>query len=264
MDPVHLKQGTDMISQRPPLNPGYVFATVLACLALAFPVLAQNQYNLNSLDPGQLILNLSATEQTNVEQDTLNVFMQYTAQGRDSTALQGEVNKALRNALDILKQTDNIDYAIQQYRVFMVQDGRPTRNDVNNPVWRAQQGVQMNSMNSEALLVVTARLQQAGLVINDMHYSLSSGKFEEVSDSLMNAALKKLQARADEAAATLGKGRADLVEVSLNGGQNFFGPRPMMAMDTRASGGEAMPVPVAEPGESQVNMTVSARALLSP
>ena len=76
------------------LNPGYLFTTTLVCLVLALPAVAQNQFDLNTLEPGQLILNLSATEQTNVEQDTLNVFMQYTAQGRNSTALQGEVNKA--------------------------------------------------------------------------------------------------------------------------------------------------------------------------
>jgi predicted secreted protein len=120
----------------------------------------------------------------------------------------------------------------------------------------------MSSINTEALLVVTARLQQRGLTVNSMNYSLSSEKYEEVSDSLMNAALQKLQARANEAASTLSKSTAALVEVSLNGGNNqlFRGARASMAMDSM----ESMAVPVAEPGTTQVSLTVSARALLSP
>jgi predicted secreted protein len=165
--------------------------------------------------------------------------------------------------MNILEDTDNINYSIQQYHVYTMPTDRPTRNDVDNPVWRAQQGIQMQSMNSQALLVVTARLQEAGLTINNLYYSLSSERFESVSDSLVNDALLKLQARADEVAATLNKSGAELVEVSINGGQNFFGNRNFVTMESRAFDTAAMSVPVAEPGETQVSMSVSARALLS-
>jgi len=221
---------------------------------------AQNPFNLDTLQAGQLMLNLTTNETTTVEQDTLNVSMHFSAQGRDSTDLQAEVNRVIREARDILKDTDNIDYVIQQYNVYIIQDGRPNRND---PTWRAQQGIRMSSLNSEALLVMTARLQKAGLVVSNMNFSLSSAKLEEVTRELMDTALRQLQSRADSAAATLGKSRADLVEVILNEGQNFFGGRPMMAMEMRAMDA-AMPVPVAEPGESQVSVSINARALLSP
>jgi len=221
---------------------------------------AQNPFNLDTLQAGQLMLNLTTNETTTVEQDTLNVSMHFSAQGRDSTDLQAEVNRVIREARDILKDTDNIDYVIQQYNVYIIQDGRPNRND---PTWRAQQGIRMSSLNSEALLVMTARLQKAGLVASNMNFSLSSAKLEEVTRELMDTALRQLQSRADSAAATLGKSRADLVEVILNEGQNFFGGRPMMAMEMRAMDA-AMPVPVAEPGESQVSVSINARALLSP
>jgi len=221
---------------------------------------AQNPFNLDTLQAGQLMLNLTTNETTTVELDTLNVSMHFSAQGRDSTDLQAEVNRVIREARDILKDTDNIDYVIQQYNVYIIQDGRPNRND---PTWRAQQGIRMSSINSEALLVMTARLQKAGLVVSNMNFSLSSAKLEEVTRELMDTALRQLQSRADSAAATLGKSRADLVEVTLNEGQNFFGGRPMMAMEMRAMDA-AMPVPVAEPGESQVSVSINARALLSP
>ena len=231
--------------------------SLLMVMTCSSPLLAQNQFNLNELQTGQLVLNLSATEQLSVDQDTLNVYMQYSAQGRNTSALQNEVNEAMREALKILEATDNIEYSTQQYHVYNMQG----RNN-QNPTWRAQQSIQMSSINAEALLVVTARLQQLGLTLNSMNYSLSSEKYEEVSDSLMNAALQKLQARANEAASTLNKATAALVEVSLNGGNNqlFRGAMASMAMDSM----ESMAVPVAEPGTTQVSLTVSARALLSP
>ncbi len=238
----------------------YLFKNVLFLLVMMSCISslhAQNQFNLNELQAGQLVLNLSATEQLSVDQDTLNVYMQYSVQGRNTTALQNEVNEAMRETLKILDATNNIDYSSQQYHVYNMQG----RNN-QNPSWRAQQSIQMSSMNTEALLVVTARLQQLGLTVNSMNYSLSSEKYEAVSDSLMNAALQKLQARANEAASTLNKATAALVEVSLNAGNNqlFRGAMASMAMDAM----ESMAVPVAEPGTTQVSLTVNARALLSP
>jgi len=233
------------------------FLSLLVMMTCSSSLLAQNQFNLNELKEGQLVLNLSATEQLSVDQDTLNVYMQYSAQGRNTTALQNEVNEAMREVLTILETTNNIEYSTQQYHVYNMQG----RNN-QNPNWRAQQSIQMSSMNAEALLVVTARLQALGMTVSSMDYSLSSEKYEEVSDSLMNAALQKLQARANEAASTLNKSTAALVEVSLNGGNNqlFRGARASIAMDSM----ESMAIPVAEPGTTQVSLTVSARALLSP
>ena len=233
-------------------------------LVLAGTANAQNTFDLDALDNGQLILNLNANEQQNVEQDTLNVSMQYVAQGRDSTVLQNEVNKAMRAARDILEATDNIDWSIQQYHVYTVQPrGTGNSRDISNPAWRAQQGIQMQSLNSEALLVVTARLQAAGLTVNNLYYSLSPAKYQAVADAMLDAALAKLQSRAERVADSLGKGTAQLVEVSIDGNQGFFAPRMMMA-EARAMDASAMNVPVAEPGETQVNVMVSARALLGP
>jgi len=235
---------------------------ILGLTLFTLPVSAQNTFDLDDLDEGELLLNLNATEQVNVEQDTLNISMQFTVQGRDSAVIQNEVNAVMRNARDILEKTDNIDFSIQQYHVYMIQQGQ-SRRDLDNPAWRAQQGIQMHSLNSEALLVVTARLQEAGLTVSNMYYSLSRDRHEEISDSLLDAALAKLQARAERVAKTLGKDDAQLVEVTLNGSQPYFGERVMMA-EARSMDSMAMNVPVAQPGESQVSVTVNARALLSP
>jgi predicted secreted protein len=239
----------------------FLLAALLSALLFSQPLQAQNTFDLDNLEPGQLILNLNATEQVSVEQDTLNVAMQFSVEGRDSTDLQNEVNQAIREARDILEGTDNIEYSIQQYNVYRVQPQGLSRNPASSS-WRAQQNIQMQSMSSEALLVVTARLQQAGLTVSNMNYSLSSDKYQQHADELLDAALLQLQVRADRVADTLGKDSAELVEVNINGSQNFFAGRVAMAeFGTRNA---AMAVPVAEPGETQVSVNVNARALLSP
>lgn len=233
----------------------------LACAASA--AVAQNEFSLGTLQPGQLLLNLSATEQRDVDQDTLNASLQYSVQGRDRTELQNEVNTAMRQAIDILDDSEGVEYFTTQYQVYVVDAGRPSRTDVENPVWRAQQEVALTSLDSDALLELMGQLQAIGLVVTSQYYSLSTERYEEVAASLMQSALTKLQSRANDAAAGLGKTKAELVEVSLDSSPNFAAFRErgvaMMAMDSAA-----MAPPVAVPGETQVSMTVSARAVLSP
>jgi predicted secreted protein len=233
-------------------------------LPAASAVLAQNEFSLGALEPGQLLLNLNATEQRDVAQDTLNASLQYSAQGRNRSDLQDEVNTAMRKALDILKDANGVEYSTTQYQVYVIDAGRPSRTDVENPVWRAQQEVALTSMDSDALLEAMGLLQAAGLVVTSQYYSLSVERYEEVAGTLMQAALAKLQSRANDAAAGLGKSKAELVEVSLDGSPNFA-MRDQRAYSMAATVGDAeMAPPVAVPGETQVSMTVSARAVLSP
>lgn len=223
---------------------------------------AQNSFDLDILAPGEIMLNLSASEQREVEQDTLHANLYYAAQGRDRIALQDEVNRVMAEALALLADS-GLDFATQQYYVHSVQAGRPTRVDSENPLWRAQQGVQLTSRDSAALLDRVAELQDMGLTMSGLNYSLSPERHEEVSDSLMEAVLQKLRDRANTVAATLDKSGAELVEVSINGSENNFN-RSMSTMAMRSEAAMDVATPVAEPGLTTVTLSVSARAILSP
>lgn len=236
-------------------------AGLCSLLMISAPVAAQNNFDLDVLDQGEVMLNLSANEQTEVEQDTLHAHLYYSAQGRDRVALQDEVNRRMAEALEVLEASE-VEYSTQQYRVYQVQPGRPTRGDVDNPLWRAQQSVQLTSMDSTAVLDLVAELQALGLTMGGLNYSLSRERHEEVADSLMEAALARLQSRAEAAATALGKSTVEIVEVTMNnnfGGGYFRSSNASLAM-------EAMDVatPVAEPGLTTVTFNVSARAILIP
>jgi len=246
-------------------RPLVALLSLLWFLGLAPVLQAQNQLNLGELQTGQLVLNLSVTEQQQVEQDTLNAYLVFMVQGRNKTALQDEVNAAMQKALALLRDYPSINSSTSYYQVYVVQNARPTRTDVTDPVIRAQQGVNLVSTDSATVLELTGQLQAAGFVLNSLHYSLSADAHERIAGELLAVALTKLQVRADGAAITLGKKRADLVEVSMDGSPNFMQMRQRGGMESFAMAADAgFNAPVAEPGETTISVSVSARAVLSP
>lgn len=225
-------------------------------------VYAQNSFDLEQLNPGEIMVNLNSNEQAQVEQDTLHAQLYYSTQGRDRATLQDEVNRVMTEALEQLADGE-VEYSIELYRVFPVLSSRPTRGDNENPVWRAQQSVSLTSQDSAAVLDLVADMQGLGLAMGRLYYSLSPQREEEVADSLMEAALNKLRNRAEAAAAAMGKSDVEIVEITMNSSNNvFFGARGA-AISLSA---EAMDVstPVAEPGTTTVIFNVSARVILIP
>jgi predicted secreted protein len=98
-----------------------------------------------------------------------------------------------------------------------------------------------------------------------MSYTLSPDKAQATQESLMESALEKLGKKADRAAKALGKSDADLLEVNVDSGGYY--PQPMMMhanMEMADSSMGKMAAPVAAPGQTEITMTVSAKALLKP
>ena len=226
---------------------------------------SQSSFDLTQLESGQLLLNLSATEQISVEQDTLNASLAYSVQGREKISLQNDVNTKIADALELVEAIPELQNSTGQYYVYIIQPGRPSRNDIENPIWRAQQSLQLSSRESEKLLEAVGELQSSGMEINRLNYSLSEEAFEQTSDSLLSIALEKLESKANEAAKLLNKSSASLVEVTINGDRNtgFFQPRMEMMMEA-SQADIPFESPTAVPGQSEVSLSISAKALLSP
>jgi predicted secreted protein len=183
-------------------------------------------------------------------------------QGRDQVALQNLVNAAVKKALDSAKAVDGVQVQTGYYQVYQVQN-EPGIFSADNPVWRAQQSLQLHSLDSAALLALVGDLQSTGLTVTNLYYTLSPERYEQVSGELTIKVLQTLQQRATNAGDALGKQSAALVEVSLDGNANVPVTREVYAMSARAMDMK-METPSAEPGETTVSVTVSARAILSP
>lgn len=229
-------------------------------LTLSVPASAQVEDPILSMPDGQVILNISATERREVEQDLLIANLSYVAVNKDARELQNEINKTMAGALDTAKKVSEVKVNTGSYQVYEQRDPRTKEKK-----WRGQQSMTLKSKDAEKLLKLVGKLQDMKLNMNGLSYTLSPETAVETQDSLMEDALKQLQTRANRAAKALGKSSAELRDVNVNGGGVPHHPVAyarggMMAMESDM----AMAAPVAASGESTINLTVNARVILKP
>lgn len=236
----------------------------LAACALSLmsttPALAQYEDPILTLPEGQVILNISATENREVQQDLLVGTLSYVAQNRDSRALQNEINTAMAKAVEAAKATEDVKVSTGSYQVYETTDERSKEK-----LWQGSQTLTIQSMKPDAVLTLAGKLQDMKLTMNGLSYTLAPATAIEVQDSLMEAALKQLQDRANRAAKALGKSSAELRDVQVNSSGVPYQPvmhrGAMMKMEMAA---DSMAAPVAESGETTLSLNVSARAILKP
>ncbi len=245
------------------------FIVLLACLTLLpFNVRADDN---DGAQPkaGQTILNISATERQSVPQDLLLANLRYEADRKDPKELQNEINTLMKASLEKAKAYDKVEVSTDNYYVYQydpnpqpvpVTKGQDPRK---NWMWRGSQGLSLKSKDSESLLKLMGELQDLGLQSSGLTYTLSPETFETARDTMMESALKKLMEKAKRAGKALGKDSGELIEVNVDTGY----PNPPMPMMARAEmayakGAADMAAPVADPGQSEITLTVSAKALL--
>lgn len=238
------------------------------CVTMAFlasPARAEE----NLVQPGRTVLNISANERQAVQQDLLIGSLRTEMEGADSKVLQDKINTLMAKALEEGKKYKDVIVSTDHYYVYPYDpnqmipvEQRPANYEAKPIIWKGSQGIQLKSKNSEQLLKLMGTLQEIGFASSNLSYTLSPEAFEEIRDTMVDGALKKLVAKAKAAAKSLGKSDAELVEVTVDAGYPNY-PQPMMMM-ARAEAGMAkdMAAPVASPGEAEINLTVSARAVL--
>lgn len=245
--------------------------TLTTLCALALPLSAHAQdtgKGIFDLPAGHMVINLSAIERVEVDQDLLVARLRYEGENKDATALQNEINAMMKKAVDLAKADAAIKVTTQQYYVYPVDPPQPhegkTPATPEERKWRGSQELELKSEKAENLLELTAKLQDMGLATSGLSYTLSPDKAQDTQENLMEAALEKLNQKAQRAAKALGKSGADLLEINVDSGGYY--PQPVMmhamAMDSGAMGKRA--APVAAPGQTEITMTVSAKALLKP
>jgi predicted secreted protein len=206
---------------------------------------------------GHTLVNLSASERTTLPQDLLTAALRIEARGAEPRKVQDDINKAMTRALALAKAVPTVKTSTGGYQVY------EQRLERNVRVWQGQQTVQLESKDSAALLDLAGKLQGAGFAVSGLNWSLSPERAESVRDELLVKALGNLKAKAALVARTLGKSGYELTDVNLDGAPQ---PMPMYRaarMEMAMADGAVAP-PVAEAGETEVVVGVSARALLKP
>ena len=246
---------------------------LLTALLAAFsaPVLAQDYQTVLDIPEGSTLVSLSATERVEVDQDLLVASLRYETENKDAKKLQSDINEIMKQALAKAKSVASVKVATQQYYVYPydydpnpqpIQPGEAPRK--LERTWRGQQGIEIKGKNADDLLTLVSALQELGLAMNGLNYTVSPELLEETRESLLETALTKLKSKADRTAKALGKTQSDLLQINVDIGGYY--PQPMMARMDMAGGAEMamakMDAPVAAPGQSEVTLTVSAQAML--
>ena len=235
----------------------------LALLSISLsPALAQT-----SLPSDETILNISATEHGEVAQDTLTASLGIEKQASEPRGLQAQINNLMAQAVAKAKTVQGVEVSTGQYNVYPV-DPDPNAPSPASKVkaartWRGSQSLTLKSTNADALLSVAGGLQDIGLNMQDLSYGVSPQKDEDARDSLMEAALTKLRAKAARAARALGKTKIDFAEINVDSAPLPV-MRPMRTMAMMAKSAEPMPAPTAEAGTTDIDLTVNAKVILKP
>ncbi|MEM7650939.1 MAG: SIMPL domain-containing protein [Pseudomonadota bacterium] len=237
---------------------------ILALFSLApAPVLADTKDPVFMLQQDESLLHISATESREVDQDLLIANLRIEVEDESNKKVQNDINTAMAKALEIAKGYEDVKAITRGYNVHQYDKNGGRKNLPRNMIWKGSQSVQLKSKNAEELLELAGKIQDAGFLMGGLNYTLSPEVAAKVQDEMLEAALEKLQSRAERAASALGKKKAELKEINTQG--NYVPRQPvyarnMMVMEMAAD--SKMAAPVATPGETTITMNVNAKALL--
>lgn len=237
-----------------------IFALLLFIPTIAH---AQNRDAIFELEDSDSLLHINATERREVDQDLLIANLRIEAEDGDNKAVQNDINKAMKAAIDLAKNYKDVKAITRGYNVHQYDKNGGRKDRPRRLIWKGSQSIQLKSKNAEDLLELAGKIQGAGFLMNGLNYTLSPAKAAKIQDEMLEAALIKLQGRAERAAKALGKKKAELKEINTQGNyqprpQHFARGAKMMAMSADVE----MAAPVATPGETTITMNVSAKALL--
>ncbi|XVN43110.1 MAG: SIMPL domain-containing protein [Candidatus Rickettsia vulgarisii] len=125
----------------------------------------------------------------------------------------------MSKAVKIAKKPD-ITVSTEQYYVYQYNENQnidSKKDEEKKKMWRGTQVLSLKSKSSEALLTLTGELQNEGLLIQSLNYTLSNDKRDIMRDSMIEAAIAKLK-RATRVAKALGKEHSGFTMINIDPG----------------------------------------------
>lgn len=239
------------------------FLTIAFVLFSFQTVAGQNQDALKKQDDSSY-LNISVTQQMDVQEDLLISSVRIEKEGVDPKSVQNAVNLSMAAVIKIAKQPD-INVSTGQYNIYQYDEEQNTSNKEKKiKKWRGTQVLSLQSKSPAALLSVIGQLQNEGLLIQSLNYTLSNDKRDAIRNSMIESAIAKLKQQATRVAKALGQEYSRFTMINIDTG---LGARPPMPIYRNAAPALSMMsdvavMPSAESGTSTVSITVSTTALL--
>jgi predicted secreted protein len=189
---------------------------------------------------------LSASAQTQVENDTVIATLYAQEEGSDSVQLVNLVNKRIEEAIKHIKQHDAIKLQTSGYSTTPVYH--------NNKItgWRVRQSLRLESQEMTLMSPVLGQLQQT-LSLQSMNFTVSPELKNTTDDRLIGQALTVFGQRAKNITSKLGRKNYKIVDINVSTQVDHYPRRNYQgaAMATR------MAAPSIETGEQTLQVTVS-------
>lgn len=219
-----------------------VFALLVGGLPLAAPAATDGT-----------TLNLSASAERQVENDRMIAVLAIEIRAPEARDAAAEVNQRMQAALQRVEaHADALDYRTLDYSTQAIQD----RNDRSQiAAWRVQQSLELESSDFDRLTDLVGILQDDGLAVRQIRFSVAPETREMHREDLINQAMDTWKERARVMARALGASHLRPLEMELID-DRYSGPQPMALRAMT----EAAPAPALEAGHSTLSVTVRGQA----
>jgi predicted secreted protein len=197
------------------------------------------------------VLHLSQTAERMVLRDLLRIDLRVEETGADPLAIQTAINRRMAAALDQAHQVQGVRVETGSYGVG---EERPQSGPSR---WRGSQSLILRSKASDAALKLAGALQSDGLLMSSMAYEASPETVRGAEEDLTAEALAALDRRAASIAGNMHLAVLRYRDLRVGNAETEGGrPVPRFAAAAMAA------VPVAEPGEATIRVTIEAELLL--
>ncbi len=202
-------------------------------------------------DDGATILQITAHAEREVANDLMTVSMKAERRSAEVSQATSEVNRIMRDALEQTRGIQSIDARTQGYSTSPFYDRDRTRTD---PVaWQVTQMLELRGKNFEQLTALAAKLQDLGLAIANIQFSISEEIRQAQRQELLLEAIRKWQHTAQTMGAALGASHVLPKQITLHD-DGLAPPWPELAMRTADAD---ITSPALEAGHSTLRVTVS-------
>jgi uncharacterized protein len=197
------------------------------------------------------VLRLSQTAERMVLRDLLRIDLRVEETGADPLAIQTAINRRMAAALDRAHQVQGVRVETGSYSVG---EERPQSGPSR---WRGSQSLILRSKAADAALKLAGALQSDGLLMSSMAYEASPETVRGAEEDLTAEALAALDRRAASIAENMHLAVLRYRDLRVGNAEAEGGrPVPRFAAAAMAA------VPVAEPGEATIRVTIEAELVL--
>lgn len=220
---------------------------------------AVNAQTTSNINQSGTLVELCASAQQDIMQDSANVNVSYKAENRDKRIAADEVNKKMTEAIRLVKANyPKVDISNQNYNTYQTYTPKGQSKD-----WTVEQSFALESKNPSEVPAMVSMLQEAGVVIGGMNTFLSPAAAKAAQQKLYSQAFEDVQMRLRSISEAMGKPNAwQITHIDMTGSRGCGGGGGMEFMRAKgamlAAAPAAMDVaePTVEPSKQTIQLSL--------